>query len=60
MKDYTALLEKERAETSHQLLKTIEFQRNLIESSMDGILGCDETDTVVIYNRGMERMLGYS
>ncbi|MBW2518109.1 MAG: response regulator, partial [Deltaproteobacteria bacterium] len=51
LKDYTALLEKEKAETSQQLLKTIEFQRNLIESSMDGILGCDETDTVVIYNR---------
>jgi PAS domain S-box-containing protein len=27
---------------------------------MDGILGCDETDTVVIYNRGMEQMLRYS
>ncbi|MGD8963018.1 MAG: response regulator, partial [Desulfobacterales bacterium] len=60
LKDYTALLEKEKAETSQQLLKTIEFQRNLIENSMDGILGCDETDTVVIYNRGMEQMLGYS
>jgi PAS domain S-box-containing protein len=60
LKDYTALLEKEKAETSQQLLKTIEFQRNLIESSMDGILGCDETDTVVIYNRGMEQMLAYS
>jgi PAS domain S-box-containing protein len=60
LKDYTALLEKEKAETSQELLKSIEFQRNLIESSMDGILGCDETDTVVIYNRGMEQMLGYS
>jgi PAS domain S-box-containing protein len=60
LKDYTVLLEKEKAETSQQLLKTIEFQRNLIESSMDGILGCDETDSVVIYNRGMEQMLGYS
>lgn len=60
LKDYTYLLEKEKAETSQQLLKTIEFQRNLIESSMDGILGCDETDTVVIYNQGMEQMLGYS
>jgi PAS domain S-box-containing protein len=60
LKDYTVLLEKEKAETSQQLLKTIEFQRNLIESSMDGILACDETDTIVIYNRSMERMLGYS
>jgi len=59
LKDYTTLLEKEKAETSQELLKTIAFQRNLIESSMDGILGCDESGTVVIYNRSMERMLGY-
>jgi len=48
LKDYTALLEKEKAETSQQLFKTIAFQRNLIESSMDGILGCDEKEQVVI------------
>lgn len=59
LKDYTALLEKENAETSQQLLKGIAFQRNLIESSMDGILGCDDNDTVVTYNQSMEQMLGY-
>jgi PAS domain S-box-containing protein len=60
IKDYTALLEKEKAETSQQLFKTIAFQRNLIENSMDGILGCDETDLVVSYNQSMEQILGYS
>ena len=60
LKDYTALLEKEKAETSQELLKSIAFQRNLIESSMDGILGCDETDTVVTYNQSMEQIVGYS
>ena len=59
LKDYTALLEKENAETSQQLLKSIAFQRNLIESSMDGILGCDDNDTIVTYNQSMEQMLGY-
>jgi PAS domain S-box-containing protein len=59
IKDYTALLEKERAVTSQELLKSIAFQRNLIESSMDGILGCDENDTVVTYNKTMEQILGY-
>ncbi len=59
LKDYTALLEKENAETSQQFLKSIAFQRNLIESSMDGILGCDDNDTVVTYNQSMEQMLGY-
>ncbi len=60
LKDYTQLLEKEKAETSQQLLKTLAFQRNLIESSMDGILGVDERGIVVIYNRSMEQLLGFS
>jgi PAS domain S-box-containing protein len=60
IKDYTALLEKERAVTIQELLKSITFQRNLIDSSMDGILGCDEKDTVITYNQSMEQMLGYS
>ena len=59
LKDYTQLLEKEKAETSQQLLKTLAFQRNLIESSMDGILGVDEREIVVIYNRSMEQILGF-
>ncbi len=60
LKDYTLLLEKEKAETSQQLIKTIAFQRNMIESSIDGILGVDEQQIVVIYNRSMERLCGYS
>jgi PAS domain S-box-containing protein len=59
LKDYTALLEKEKAETSRELLKTIAYQRNLIESSIDGILGCDEDKQVIIFNKSMEKMLGY-
>jgi PAS domain S-box-containing protein len=59
LKDYTALLEKEKAQTSRELLKTISFQRNLIESSMDGILGFDENKRVVIFNKSMQKMLGY-
>jgi PAS domain S-box-containing protein len=58
VRDYTLLLEREKAETSQQLLKTVAFQRNLIESSMDGILGVDEQQVVVIYNRSMEQLLG--
>jgi PAS domain S-box-containing protein len=60
IKDYTTLLEKERAVTIQELFKSISFQRNLIDSSMDGILGCDENDMVVTYNQSMEQMLGYS
>jgi len=59
LKDYTALLEKEKAETIHEFLKSIRFQKNLIESSIDGIMGCNETDTVIIYNHNMQQLLGY-
>ncbi len=59
LKDYTALLEKEKAETGRELLKTIAYQRNLIESSIDGILGCDENKQIIIFNKSMGKMLGY-
>lgn len=59
LQDYTALLEKEKAETSQELIRSIAFQRNLIDSSMDGILACNENNIVVTYNRSMEKMLGY-
>lgn len=60
MADYTALLEKEAAETSRELVHIFNYQKNLIENSMDGILGCDARDTVVTYNRSMAGMLGYN
>jgi len=60
LQDYTTLLENEKAETGQELLKNIAFQRNLIESSMDGILGCDENDKVVTFNRSMEKILGFT
>jgi PAS domain S-box-containing protein len=59
LKDYTALLEREKAETSRELFKSIAFQRNLIESSMDGIFGCDAKQKTIIFNKSMQKMLGY-
>ena len=60
LKDHAALLEKENAQTTEELIKTISFQRNLIESSMDGILGCDEKGIVVTFNKSIEHILGFS
>jgi PAS domain S-box-containing protein len=57
--DYTALLEKENAETSQQLIRSIAFQRNLIESSMDGILACDAKGSILTFNRSMEHISGF-
>ena len=60
LKDYTRFLEKEKAKNAQELIKTYAFQKNLIENSMDGILGCDERETTVIFNQSMEQMLGYT
>jgi PAS domain S-box-containing protein len=58
--DYLALLEKEKAETSQELVRIFSFQKRLIESSMDGILACDAADLVVSCNRSMEQLTGWS
>jgi two-component system, NtrC family, sensor kinase len=60
IQDYTRLLENENARTSQELAATIAFQKNLIESSMDGILGCNESGRVMIFNKAMEKLLGYA
>jgi PAS domain S-box-containing protein len=60
LSDYTVLLENENLKTSSELIKNVNFQSSLIENSMDGILGCDETDLIVTYNQSMEKLLGYA
>ena len=60
IQEYTLLLEEGWNETTAELMETYRFQNDLIESSMDGIVGCDADDRVVIFNRSMERILGYA
>jgi len=60
LKDHTAFLEMGWAQTTQELITTCSFQENLIQSCMDGIIGCDQNDKVITYNRSMEQMLGYS
>jgi len=59
IRDYTVFLEQEQKQTAEELIKTYLFQKNLIESSMDGILACDEHDYVITFNRSMEQFTGY-
>lgn len=59
LSDYTRLLEKENLKTSAELIQNVNYQSRLIESSMDGILGCDGNDIVITYNTAMETLLGY-
>jgi PAS domain S-box-containing protein len=58
--DYTRFLEDGWTETTQELLQTFAYQHRLIESSMDGILGCNAQETVVTFNRSMEQMFGYA
>ncbi len=58
--EYAALLEQENVETTRDLLENISFQRRLIDSSMDGILGCNRDGIVITFNRALEGMLGVS
>lgn len=58
LKDHTRRLEKGLSRTRQQLEDTVAYQQRLIESSMDGILGCDADGKVVAFNRSMEQMLG--
>jgi two-component system, NtrC family, sensor kinase len=60
LRDYTALIEEKWIETTEKLAQTYNFQKNLIESSMDGIMGCDRDAKVVTFNKSLEHMLGYS
>jgi len=59
VREHTLLLEKGWARTTKELIKTFTFQENLIESSMDGIMGCDANGTVKTFNRSMAAMLDY-
>ncbi|MEE2902197.1 MAG: PAS domain S-box protein, partial [Myxococcota bacterium] len=42
-----------------ELKRTKEFLENVIDSSVDAIIATDMTGTVLIYNDGAERILGY-
>jgi PAS domain S-box-containing protein len=60
LRDYTATIEQRWMETAEELAKTFHLQKLLIESSIDGIIACDREGKIVIFNRSMERMLGYT
>jgi len=60
LQDYTALMEERWMETAEELAKTFNFQKNLIESSFDGIIGCNRDGKIVTFNKSLEKMLSYS
>lgn len=58
LKDYTTFLEKGWNDTTRELMAAFTFQNSLIESSLDGIIGCDPDDVVVTFNQSAQDMLG--
>jgi PAS domain S-box-containing protein len=58
--DYTDLLEEKWMKTAEALEKMVIFRKRLIDSSIDGIMGCDTHGTTVTFNKSLETMLGYS
>jgi two-component system NtrC family sensor kinase len=59
LREYTELIEKRWLDTAEELAKTYQFQKNLIESSIDAIIGCDPQGKVIIFNKAAEAVLGY-
>ncbi len=59
LREYTRLIEKRWLDTAEELAKTYQFQKNLIESSIDGIIGYDPEGKVIIFNKASETILGF-
>jgi PAS domain S-box-containing protein len=59
LREYTELIEKRWLDTAEELAKTYQFQKNLIESSIDAIIGYDPQGKVIIFNKAAEAVLGY-
>lgn len=60
LKEYAGFLEKENVKTSRELIRTYTLQKNLIESSMDGVIGSGPDESILIFNRSMEQISGYN
>jgi len=58
--NYAAFIEEKWMDTAEELARTFSFEKNLVESSIDGIMGCDKDGTIVTFNKSLERMLGYA
>ena len=43
-----------------ELRRVYDFQRNLIEGSIDGIIAANERGTIVIFNEAAEKVFGYA
>lgn len=60
LREYTENLERLIHETTQELKKRHEFEHNLIQTSMDGIIANDRQGRIIIFNEGAEHIYGYT
>jgi PAS domain S-box-containing protein len=60
LKEYTNNLEDKVKEATEELRKAHDFQKNLIQSSIDGIIAAEKGGTIVVFNQEAEDLLGYT
>lgn len=60
LREYTENLEGLIQEKTQELKKRHEFEHNLIQTSMDGIIANDRQGRIVIFNEGAEHIYGYT
>ena len=60
LQEHTEVLEQTVKERTDELVRHHEFERNLIQASMDGIIANDRKGKIIIFNEGAERIYGYT
>jgi PAS domain S-box-containing protein len=60
LKEYTDHLEIKVMEATQELKKAHDFQQNLIQSSIDGIIATRTKEVIVVFNQGAQDILGYT
>lgn len=60
LKEYTENLEDKVKQATEELRRRYEFEDNLIQHSIDGIIGTDKQGKIMVFNQGDERIFGYS
>jgi PAS domain S-box-containing protein len=60
LREYTGNLELMVKDATEELREAHDFQKNLIQSSIDGIIGVNRAGTVVIFNQAAEKLMAYA
>ncbi|MFC1857150.1 response regulator [Thermodesulfobacteriota bacterium] len=60
IENHITLREEEWMDTDDELTKEFNVQKNLIENAIDGIMAWDRDGKVIVFNKRLEKILGYS